>query len=339
MRHEQFHSIEPEQALRTYLQHRKNKVSKATNKAHRYRLQHFIRYCDLNDIEDLSELTGQTMQNFRFWRQQEGDLSIASVHTQMSTLRVFVRWLESYDVLPEGFRHRVRMPDMNKSDNVSEAIIEPDRAFDLLEYLGQYEYASSYHALFSLLWFTGVRIGAARGIDLGDIGRDEQGAYLDLHHRPDQGTPLKNKKEGERMIALHDKRYRIVQDFIQARRVNATDDYGREPLFATEHGRAHTTTLRDWVYKMSHPCYDGSDCPHGREMDSCKALKDNGASDCPSAINPHAVRRGSITYWLSEDVNKDAVSERMNVHDEALDLHYDKRTESEKMNQRRDKFF
>lgn len=257
----------------------------------------------------------------------------------MSTLRVFVRWLEAYDVLPEGFRHRVRIPDMDKGDMVSEAIIEPDRAFDLLEYLSQYEYASAYHALFSVLWFTGIRIGAARSLDLSDIDRGTSGGYLDLQHRPEQDTPLKNKEEGERMIALHDGRYSIVQDFIEARRVNATDDYGREPLFATSHGRAHIGTMRDWVYNMTHPCYDGSDCPHGREIESCDAVGKNEPSRCPSAINPHAIRRGSITFCLNEDVGKDAVSERMNVHDEALDLHYDKRSESEKMEQRRDQFF
>lgn len=66
MRQEQFNSIEPEQALQTYLMHRKNEVSKATNKAHRYRLHHFIRWCALNEIEDLSALTGQNLQDYRF---------------------------------------------------------------------------------------------------------------------------------------------------------------------------------------------------------------------------------------------------------------------------------
>lgn len=331
--------MKPTQALNTYLQHRQKELSEATLQSHRYRLDHFVRFCALEDIEDLSALTGQDLQDYRFWRQRDGDLELVSVHTQMSTLRVFIRWLESYDVLAEGFRHKVRVPDLDDEDNVSDAIIEPDRAFDLLEYLGQYEYASGYHALFSLLWFTGIRMGAARSLDIGDIGRENGGSYLDLKHRPHQGTPLKNGNNGERMIAIHDKRYRILEDFIEARRVDATDDWNREPLFTTSHGRASRTTIRAWVYRMTHPCYDGSDCPHGRELDSCEALKNNGASKCPSTINPHAVRRGSITFWLNEDVEKDAISERMNVHDKALDLHYDKRSESEKMEQRRDQFF
>jgi hypothetical protein len=42
--------------------------------------------------------------------------------------------------------------------------------------------------------------------------------------------------------------------------------------------------------------------------------------------------------WLNEDVPKQAVSDRMNVNDEALEKHYDQRTEKDKMDQRKDYF-
>lgn len=40
-----------------------------------------------------------------------------------------------------------------------------------------------------MLWHTGLRIGAAVGLDIDDYNADEQ--YLALVHRPDEETSLK----------------------------------------------------------------------------------------------------------------------------------------------------
>jgi len=60
------------------------------------------------------------------------------------------------------------------------------------------------------------------------------------------------------------------------------------------------------------------------------------ASLCPSSVSPHAIRRGSITYHLTEDVPEKMVGDRMNVSLDVLEKHYDRRTEEEKASQRRD---
>lgn len=53
-------------------------------------------------------------------------------------------------------------------------------------------------------------------------------------------------------------------------------------------------------------------------------------------MNPHAIRRGSITHSLNNDTPDKVVSDRANVSPEVIEQHYDRRSEREKMQQRRE---
>lgn len=64
-------------------------------------------------------------------------------------------------------------------------------------------------------------------------------------------------------------------------------------------------------------------------------MKYTAAFDCPSSVSPHALRRGGITHHLNSDVPKDVVSDRANVTPSVLNEHYDRRSQREKMEQRR----
>jgi integrase len=330
--------ISPADALDTYLLHRKNEVSEKTLQSHEYRLSHFVRWCEQNNIEALSDLSPRDLQDYSYWRQEDGDLNAVSLHTQMATFRVFLKWAGHYEAVPAEFYERLRVPNLPKDENSRDEKIEPERVNNILDYLSMYEYASQKHTLFALLWHTGMRIGAARGLDLRDIHPDEN--YLEIHHRPDQGTPLKNGLNGERPVSLKPAVVDILTDYMDARRHDVTDDYGREPFFTSRYGRPATSTLRERIYSLARPCtYRDGYCPHGRDMDDCDAAQNTDhVSKCPSSFSPHTVRRSSITFWLLQDVPEEAVSDRMNVNKDVIDDHYDKRTPEQKMEQRRDFF-
>lgn len=250
--------------MQRYLQHRKNEMSKQSLQSHRYRIEPFVRYCEQEEIESMSDLTGRDLQDYRYWRQQDGDLKLVSVKTQMSTIRVFIKWAVSYDAVPEGLIAKVPVPDVSQDGEVNDDKIEADRAFGILEHLERWEYASRKHALFALLWFTGIRMGAARTLDLSDIERDKNGSYIQLTHNPDHGTPLKNGELGERPVAIHDKRYELFTDYINAKRIEQTDEYGREPMFTTTQGRISKGKLRQdmrKVYKLGPIVYSYA-CPY-----------------------------------------------------------------------------
>jgi site-specific recombinase XerD len=326
--------IRPVEAKEMYLRERSTDASDATIKAHDYRLGHFIRWCDIEDIDNLNDLSGRDLHQYKLWRQEDGDLNQVSVKTQMDTLRVFIRFCESIDAVEGDLHTSVLSPTLSDGENQRDVMLDPEEAEALLDYLGRFQYASRAHTLMTLLWHSGIRIGAAHALDVSDYDPDDQ--RLKVQHRSE--TPLKNKEDGERLVALSGDVCRVLDDWVSHERPDLVDEYDRQPLFSTSHGRAHKTTLREIVYRWTRPCQYLGECPHEKQQDSCEAMNDHqkAASKCPSSVSPHAIRRGSITHHLSEDVPEKVVSDRMNVGQEVLDRHYDRRSEEVKVEQRRE---
>jgi len=171
-------------------------------------------------------------------------------------------------------------------------------------------------------------------LDLEDYDREEQ--HVELRHRPDTGTRLKNKGDGERYVALSAAVCDAIDAYLKYSCQDTTDKHGRAPLFSSRCGRPAKSSLRDSIYRITRPCQYTGECPHDREIDSCEAMEKDKASKCPSSVSPHSIRRGSITQHLSKDVPEKVVSDRMNVGLDVLEKHYDRRSEKEKSEQRRE---
>lgn len=332
--HRSLEPTSPEKALELYLQERRTEAADSTVKAHKYRLGHFVRWCDKEDLENINELTGRLLHEYRLWRREDGDLNKVSVKSQMDTLRVFIRWCETIDAVEPDLSTKVLSPNLSNGENQRDVMLETNEAESLLNYLGRFDYASLEHTLLLLLWKTGMRIGAVQGLDVEDYDSTE--GYISVCHR--QTTPLKNKEDGERFVALSDETCGVLDDWLSHQRPDVTDDVERRPLLATTHGRPHKTTLREKVYRWTRPCQYRGECPHNRDIEECEATDGHNktASKCPSSVSPHAIRRGSITHHLTEDVPEKVVSDRMNVGQDVLDKHYDRRSEEVKVEQRRE---
>lgn len=326
-------SIAPETALDLYLADRETELSQATLYSHRSRIGHFIRWCDKQEIEDLNDLSGRDLHRYRLWRRNEGELAPTSEKTQMDTLRVFIRWLEAIDGVSEDLSTKVQSPALDANDNVRDVMLEDNRVEEILDYLAKFEYATIEHVCIELLWHTMMRVGALRALDVRDYNAKDQ--YLSILHRPETNTPIKNKEDGERLVALSGDICNLLDDWLENKRPDVTDEYDRSPLIATAQGRAHTTTLRSYVYAWTRPCKYETGCPHDRSLDECPARNWDKASQCPSSVSPHAIRRGSITNSLNKEVPEKVVSDRADVNPTVIDKHYDKRTKREKMERRR----
>ena len=325
----------PKEALDLYLRERSTDVTESTLQAHEYRLNHFVRWCDgEGDVENVNNLTGRDLHRYKLWRKEDGDLNKVSLKSQMDTLRVFMRFCETVDAVETDLHSKIISPTLGDGTGQRDVKLDSEEAEVLLDYLERFEYASFSHTVVLLLWRTGMRIGSIRSLDLSDFHPDDE--YLSVRHRPDTDTPLKNKGNGERYVALTTAVCTVIEDHIDVHRKDVTDDYGREPLLTTKHGRPTNNTLRQTVYRWTRPCQYQGNCPHGEEKDECEAITERGrASKCPSSVSPHAIRRGSITHHLTEDVPEQVVSDRMNVSQGVLDAHYDRRDEEVKVEQRR----
>lgn len=333
--------IEPETALEMYLNQRRQEVSDATLKAHRYRLQHFVRWAqgdqqDDPELENMNNVTGRRLYQYRQWRREDGGLNNVSMRTQLSTLRVFIRFCEQIDAVKPNTHQKIRIPDTEEGEGSRDSTVGYDRIVQILDHLETYQYASQKHVMLLMMWRTGCRVGGVHSLDLDDFDLDEQ--RLHFFHRPERGTSLKNGTGGERVAALTDQTTEIIADYIEGNRHGVEDVHGREPLLTTPRGRPNKTTLRDWTYELTQPCFYTGECPHDEDIPDCEYRRHDNRAGCPSNNPPHDVRRGSITYHLSDNVPKQAVSDRMDVKGDTLDEHYDKRSEEVKSEQRREYF-
>jgi site-specific recombinase XerD len=316
--------IEPGTALELYLADRRGTSAKKTIRHYRYRLKKFVEWCESEGIDNLNDLTGRRLHQYRLWRQEDGDLKPVTINGQMSTLRIFLRWCGTIEAVPADLYDKVTVPRVSITDEQRNETLDSESAQEILQHLSKYHYASREHLILALLWESGMRMGGAIALDLRDVDTTEK--VLTLVHRPETGTPLKNGELGERMVALSPELSQLIDEHRAVHRHETRDEHGREPLLTTIHGRITHGSVRRMVYRVTSPCFRGESCP------DCAGVPDK---KCGEAVSPHAIRRGSITHFLTHDVPIDIVSDRMNVSRKVLDKHYDKRSEKVKVEQRR----
>jgi integrase len=105
--------------------------------------------------------------------------------------------------------------------------------------LHRFDYASRKHVICRLIWRIGIRLGGLRAIDVDDL--DFEDKAIKIRHRSDTGTLLKNQFGGERDVGINETTVHVLEDYIGERRIEKTDDHGREPLISTSEGRMSTS--------------------------------------------------------------------------------------------------
>jgi integrase len=327
-------SIQPSDAIDEYLRARKSELAEATIQNQHYRLKQFRLWAEEQGIDDMRDLSGRELEQFRLARERDGLVPL-TVRNHMISLRTFLEFCTTQGYVENELPDLVRTPDVAKADESRDVHIDAETAEEIIDAFQKYHYASLRHIIFHLLIRTGLRTGSLRALDVGDVhlGKDP---WLEIRHRPETGTPLKRGENGgERHVSLiDDELVEALGAYLERKRHNVTDDYGREPLIASQYGRLAKSSIQSHVYRATQPCERGN-CPHGEDPDSCDYRAANTASQCPSSVSPHALRRSAISVLLDTDVSKDVVSGRANVSRKRLEQHYDARDEESKRKKRR----
>jgi len=210
-----------------------------------------------------------------------------------------------------------------------------DRTLGVHENVSVYSLAKArrYLVTFETLYFS---LLARRTVDLEDY--DDDARVLEFRHRPTHGTPLKNKRDGERDVGILPTVANVLEAYIDETRYDRHDEYGRAPLFTTRssQGRLSENAVRTWSYQATHPCWHTDDpCPHDKVRDDCGWTVADQSSKCPSSRSPHAVRTGSITFHRNRGFEQADVARRVNASMRTIERHYDKATRREELETRR----
>jgi len=331
-------SITPREAVELHMETVTDELSEESAYARRSQLRQFRDWCSGDDggparVTDMTEFTGRDLLRYKHWRQE--DVSAVTLRTSLSHLRVFLEFCVTIDAVPSSLPEKVDIPSLDDNENVRDTTLSADAAESIRSHLRQFAYASLDHALFVCCWESGARIGTLHALDVDDL--DCEGERIHVRNRPDQGTRLKNGDAGQRVVTLPSATVEMLADYIDVNRHDVTDGIDRRPLFTSSQGRLSKTVIARRLYYCTTPCHVGAECPADRDPGECAhAGTYQSAIECPHNSRPHDIRRGAITHWLREDAPQKAVSDRMDVSEKTLDRHYDKRSEEEKAEQRRE---
>lgn len=313
-----------EEAIEAYLEERKSELSDSSIQNHRYQLKQFRLWArGAGGIDNLDDIDPLDLSRFRRYR--SNDLNSNTMYNQLGVLRLLLRFTHRMGWVEEELPDSIVLP--TRSGRSRDSSIAPDRITSIIDDLERYQFASLNHVILSLLWTCSLRIGALRGLDVRDVYTDEQ--WIDMVHRPGEGTPLKNGGGSEREVNLHGWVADVLRAWIDDRRPDVTDESsGRIPLVASSRGRMARSSIRERVYRLT-AC--------GSLGDGCECGSDP-ITDCSDVVSPHDVRRSSISAWLDDKVDPGLLASRVDSSQSTIEEHYDVRSESDKRELRRDAF-
>lgn len=322
-------------AVQRYLRRRRSDATESSVKSWKYRLKIFVEWCEGVGIETVGDLRRYDLDEYNDLR--SGKIAPATLEAEMWTLKTFTRYLdEQLGAVEEGLYEAVRIPDLDPEDRSDDVSLRRDAAVALLDHYRSdpADRATRAHIFLELAWFTGARQGGIRALDVRDVNYED--GFVEFHHRPDTGTPLKNKLRGERPVGLPDEVMGHLQEYVREKRYETSDEHGRLPLLASTKGRPTPNTIRNWSYMATQPCIH-SPCPHDKERETCDWIDYSQSSKCPSSRSPHKIRTGSITWQLNIGFPPEVVAERVNASVSVIEDHYDWATREERWQRRRDR--
>lgn len=315
-----------QKARHKFLRHKQETTKESTARSYKFPTKDFIQHCLQHGASVTGDITKRMVTTWLDERKQE--VKPITVKNNAKHIRVFLKWMGSRELCDWDIHEKIEIPTVPDRGDVNEDVLRADLAQSTLDYLDTYEYATIYHTLLYTMWHTGCRISGAISLDVDDfVSLSSEADFIKFRNREQSGTPLKNNHKSKRDVTISDDLSLVLNDYINGRRLDKTDEYGRKPLFTIQGGRLTRQRAYKNIVAVTRPCVSTGNCPHDREIETCEAaqLKQQ-APSCPSSASLHPIRKGAITNLINEGWPKEALSERVDVSVDVLEKHYDFRT-------------
>lgn len=329
--------LSPREAARHWMDKRSVEFTEQTQQTYWYRIKQLAEYLeDEAGIDSMADLDPWTLDEFDAAYRRRG-VEKVTLKKNYGTINNWLDWAETVGIAPEGISEVLDPPAVAKQDEVSRERLVPEVATANLDAFRSRSIsdgrASLKHTLLELMWWSGARIGALRGLDRGDVNLEA--GTVEFVHRPETGTPIKQAFNPERVIGFPDDVVAVLRDYAEhVRPQKVFDEYAREPFLTTSQGRLSEQSALRYSKFATVPCHGGP-CPHGQNQPTCEWFNLRQARSCPSSRGPHAVRTGAITNLRNSGWALDEVAERVNTSPERIKQHYDFPDKDEQYRERR----
>lgn len=104
--------ITPQEAIDWYLEHCRDDLRTSTRRKHRLALATFVDWTDEAGIENMNDIGGRQLMEFKTWRKNESDLVTVSLNGNLAILQRYLRFCENIDVIDDGVADRVPLPNV-----------------------------------------------------------------------------------------------------------------------------------------------------------------------------------------------------------------------------------
>lgn len=318
------------QTVPQYISDRSRELREKTQAIQQEHLSPFVSFLSKNGVSTWGELEKHHILRFKTTQREEAELAETTLAARLVVVRTFLKWTRAYYDVSEDIidATETAIPDLDPEEWARDGHINTEQAQSTLSWFEDSPaYGTRPHVVFALIWHVGMRRGTLRALDVDDVHLEDR--RISIRNRP-PSTPLKNGKYGQRDVNISDNIARVLEEYLDDHRDEGTveeeiKDVGmvsRDPLLTSAFGRVDGTTLYRDVTSVT--CC--GECGRTRRE----------SHKCSEAVGPHDLRRSSLTHHVRSDIDRSLISDRANVGEETLALHYDQSTYEEQAELRRD---
>ncbi len=163
------HPISPDKAAAMFLLKKKEDCSHDTIENYEDGLAIFGRWTDEYGIDNLNNLTGRDLLNFKQWRKTNSGVNKMTLNGNLAVVKTFLGFCEDIEAVQDGLADKVPMPDVSEEEEVRMDPPSDELVWSVREFLNKYRYGSRIHVEVELIAEIGIRMGACRAIDEEDF--------------------------------------------------------------------------------------------------------------------------------------------------------------------------